>query len=193
MFYNAIMDPAQVISQAKQKFQLAVDRFNEEIKKVRTGRANAAILDNVTVEAYGTVMPLKQTATVVAPEAQLLQVTPFDQNNLQAITTAIRNDSSLGLNPTDDGHIIRIPIPPLTEERRRDLARQISAKQEEALVAMRGARHDSQSHISRLKKEKGISEDEARRLEKQIDEAMNASKEDVESVAKAKESEILSL
>lgn len=187
------MDQKQVIEQASKKFEQALERFNSELNKLRTGRASAAMLDGVKIEAYGQLMPLIQVASIATPESQLLQITPFDPNNLQAIATAIRNDQSLGLNPTDDGRVVRVPIPPLTEERRRELAKQIGAKQEEALVAMRAGRHDAQSHITRLKKDKEIGEDEATRLEKQVDEAMNTAREKVEAASKAKEAEILSM
>lgn len=187
------MSPSQVIEQAKGKFEVALERFGDELNKLRTGRASASMLDGVTVEAYGQMMPLIQVASIATPEAQLLQITPFDPNNLQAISAAIRNDQTLGLNPTDDGRVVRVPIPPLTEERRRELAKQIGARQEDTLVAMRSARHDGLSHIARLKKEKEISEDEARRLEKQIDEMMNKHKEQVETEAAAKEKEILNM
>lgn len=187
------MDGKQAVDQVNKKFQQALERFGDELNKLRTGRANPAMLDGVMVEAYGTMMPLKQAATISTPESQLLQVTPFDPNNLQAIATAIRNDQSLGLNPTDDGRVVRVPIPPLTEERRRDLAKQVGAKQEDALVAMRSARHDALSHINRLKKDKEISEDEARRLEKQVDEALAGVKAEVDTLAKAREQEIMTV
>lgn len=187
------MDGKQVVDQTSKKFDAALERFRGELAKLRTGRANAAMLDGITVEAYGTSMPLIQVATISTPEAQLLQITPFDPSNLQAIATAIRNDQTLGLNPTDDGHVVRVPIPPLNEERRRDLAKQIGAKQEECLVAMRSSRHDAQSAIARMKKDKEIGEDDAKRLEKQVDEAMNSRKEQAEAAAKTKETEIMTL
>jgi ribosome recycling factor len=145
------------------------------------------------VEAYGTPMPLIQVATVTAPEAQLLQITPFDPNNLQAIATAIRNNQSLGLNPSDDGRVVRVPLPALTEERRRELAKQVGAKQEEAMVSLRNIRHDALDAIDHAKKDKQIGEDDAKRLEKQVDEAMNKAKTDVEAAAKQKEQEVMSL
>lgn len=187
------MNSRQVTEQASKKFEQALERFQSELAKLRTGRASASILDGVTVEAYGQMMPLIQVASIATPESQLLQVTPFDPNNLQAIVSAIRNDQSLGLNPTDDGRVVRVPIPPLTEERRRELAKQVGTKQEEALVTMRSARHDAQSHVSRMKKGKEIGEDEAIRLEKQVDEAMNAAKQKIETAAKTKEQEILTI
>jgi ribosome recycling factor len=187
------MDANQVVSDAKAKFGQAAERFQDNLKTLRTGRANAAMLDGVTVEAYETQMPLNQVATIAVPESQLIQLTPFDPNNLSAIADAIRNNSSLGLNPTDDGRIIRVPIPPLTEERRRELAKQVGAKQEECMIQLRNVRHDAMDTLNQAKKDKDISEDEAARLNKQIDEAMNKVRSDVEAAAKAKESEILSL
>src|SRR5665213_2620443 len=102
------MNPNQIIDETKKKLQMAVEHFADELKKVRTGRANAGMLDGVMVEAYGTPMPLNQVATVTAPEAQLIQITPFDPNNLQAISSAIRDNRSLGLNPSDDGRVVRV-------------------------------------------------------------------------------------
>ena len=151
------------------------------------------MLDGIKVEVYGTEMPLNQVATISIPDATLIQLSPFDPNNLQAIAEAIRNDSSLGLNPTDDGRVIRVPIPPLTEERRKELAKQVGQKQEEAMISLRNARHDAMSTINQAKKDKDIGEDEAKRLSSQIEEAMHKTQSDIESAAKAKESEILSL
>lgn len=187
------MSPSQVVSDASSKFTAGVERFKDNLKALRTGRANAAILDGVTVEAYGQPMPLIQLAGVTAPEAQLLQITPFDVNNIEAISKAIRDNQTLGLNPSDDGRIIRVPIPALTEERRRELAKQIGQKQEECLIALRSVRHDALGTISQAKKDKDIGEDEAKRLEKQIDEAMNKAKSQVEEISKAKEKELLTL
>lgn len=187
------MNPDQIVTDVKSKLSAAVERLQSELKSLRTGRASAAMLDGVMVEAYGAPMPLNQVATVTAPEAQLIQITPFDPNNLAAIATAIRNNQTLGLNPTDDGRVIRVPIPPLTEERRRDIAKQIGEKVEDCMVRMRAARHDAFDAISKAKKDKDIGEDEAKRLEKQVDEAMSTQRNAVEAAAKAKEQEILTL
>jgi ribosome recycling factor len=187
------MDSNQTISQATTKLQQAVEHFQEALKSLRTGRANASMLDGVMVEAYGTPMPLIQVATVTAPEAQLIQISPFDPTNLQAIVTAIRNNQQLGLNPSDDGRVVRVPIPALTEERRRDLAKQVGEKMEESMVRMRGIRHDALDQITQSKKDKDIGEDEAKRLEKQIDDAMAKARTTAEAAAKAKEQEIMTL
>ena len=187
------MDPNQAVKDASTKFTQAVTHFQENLKTLRTGRAHASLLDGVMVEVYGSPMPLIQVATVTAPEAQLLQITPFDPNNLQAIATAIRNNQSLGLNPTDDGRVVRIPIPPLTEERRRELAKQVGVKQEDCMVSLRNIRHDAMDAISKAEKDKSVGEDDAKRLEKQVEDAMASAKTDAEAAAKAKEQEILSL
>src|SRR5579884_1085299 len=158
------MDLGSVKDQVSARLKQVEERFNEALKGLRTGRANAAMLDSVMVEAYGTTMPLKQVASIMVPEAQLIQITPFDPNNLAAISTAIRSDSSLGLNPSDDGRVVRVPIPPLTEERRRDLAKQVGQKQEEAMITCRNVRHEALDLIDKAKKDKQIGEDEAKRL-----------------------------
>jgi ribosome recycling factor len=151
------------------------------------------MLDGVMVEAYGVATPLNQVSNVSAPEAQLLQITPFDPSNLQAIVTSIRDNQSLGLNPSDDGRVVRVPVPPLTEERRRDLAKQVGQKQEDAMIALRAVRHDALDLINEAKKDGDIGEDDAKRLTAQIEEAMNKTKADVEAAAKAKEAEIMTV
>lgn len=187
------MDPNKIVSDAEAKLAQAVERFQDGLKTLRTGRASASMLDGVTVEAYGTPMPLKQVATITAPEAQLLQITPFDPNNLTAIAAAIRDDQSLGLNPSDDGRVVRVPIPALTEERRRELAKQIGQKQEECMIQLRAVRHEAINSIDKLKKDKQLGEDDAKRLAGQLETAMAKARNDAEAAGKAKESDILTL
>ena len=181
------------ISGYKKKMNAAVEHFREELKKVRTGRAHASMLDGVMVEAYGAPMPLNQVANVTAPEAQLLQITPFDPGNLQAISNAIRDNQSLGLNPSDDGRVVRVPIPTLTEERRREYVKVVGGKTEDCMIALRNIRRDAMDDIDTSKKAKDISEDDASRLQKQVDEAMSTAKADADAAAKAKEQEIMTL
>jgi ribosome recycling factor len=187
------MNPNQIIEEAKTKLSGAVAHFNDEIKKLRTGRAHPSMLDGVMVVAYGTPMPLNQVSNVTAPEAQLLQITPFDPGNIQAIADAIRNDQSLGLNPADDGRVVRIPIPPLTTERRQQIVKQLNEKVEETHIASRNIRHDALDTAKQAKSDKAISEDDYSRLEKQIDELMAKTKQDVEAAAKLKEQEIMTV
>jgi len=187
------VSPSQIIDDAKQKLQTVVTHYQSELKKVRTGRAHAAMLDSVMVEAYGTPMPLNQVATVTAPEAQLLQITPFDPNNLQAIASAIRDNQSLGFNPMDDGRVVRVPVPALTEERRRELVKLLGGKVEDCMISLRSVRHAAMGAIDSAKKDKLIGEDEAKRMSAQIDEAMTKTKNEVEAAAKAKEAEIMTI
>lgn len=188
-----LMNPSQVIESTKTKLQSSLAHLQEELKKLRTGRAHPSMLDGVMVEVYGTQMPLNQTATVTTPEPQLVQISPFDPNNIQAIASAIRDNQSLGLNPSDDGRVVRVPIPPLTEERRREITKQVGTKLEECMISMRGVRHDAIDQIDRAKKDKTIGEDEAKRIQTQVEEAMNKAKSDAESYAKDKEQEIMTV
>jgi ribosome recycling factor len=187
------MSPQQVVSAADTKLNAAVIHFEGELKKLRTGRAHPSMLDGITVEAYGQPMPLNQMANVTAPEAQLIQISPYDPNNIQAITSAIRDNQSLGLNPSDDGRVVRVPIPALTEERRRDIVKQLGQKVEDCMIAMRGVRHDAMKDLDQAKKDKDISDDEHKRYSAQVDENMAKHKASVDRIAKAKEAEIMTV
>ena len=187
------MNPAHVVDEAKKKFQTALEHFQNELKKVRTGRAHASMLDGVVVAAYGTSMPLNQVANVTAPEAQLIQITPFDPGTIQAIAAAIRDNQTLGLNPSDDGRVVRVPIPPLSEDRRREFVKILGGKVEDCMVSLRGIRREYFDALGDAKKNKTLGEDDVKRLEKQVDEAMNKIKAEVEAAAKAKEAEIMTV
>lgn len=175
------------------RMQGVTEHFQAELTKVRTGRAHPGMLDGIRVEAYGAEMPLNQVANVTAPEAQLLQVTPFDPSNIQQIAAAIRNDQSLGLNPSDDGRVVRVPVPPLTEERRRQLVKQAAEKLEEARIALRNVRQDGLKEAKRKKEGKELSEDDVKLVEKEIDRLISESQAQLEEIFKAKEKDILTL
>ena len=175
------------------RMQGVTEHFQAELAKVRTGRAHPGMLDGIKVEAYGAEMPLNQVANVTAPEAQLLQITPFDPSNIQQIAAAIRNDQSLGLNPSDDGRVVRVPVPPLTEERRRQRVKQAAEKLEEARIALRSVRQDSLKEAKRKKEGKELSEDDVKLVEKEIDRLMSESQAKLEEIFKAKEKDILTL
>jgi ribosome recycling factor len=187
------MNPNQVVNETKAKLDHALEHFKEELKKLRTGRAHPSMLDNVKVEAYGQEMPLKAAGNIVAPEAQLLQITPFDPNNLQAISEAIRNDQSLGLTPTDDGRVVRITIPPLTTETRASMVKNISQKVEECMITSRQVRHDAFHRGEEAEKAKEVSKDDRMRFEKQVDELLAKQKTEVDSLASAKEKELMTI
>lgn len=187
------MSPQQVLEETKQKLTKINDHFEAELKKLRTGRASASMLDGVMIEAYGSPMPLNQLATISAPEAQLLQITPFDPNNLQAISAGIRDNQALGMNPADDGRVVRVPIPPLNEERRREITKQVKVKLEECLVKARAVRHEALDTFDQAKKDKDISEDEAKRLSAQVEEIITKAKQSAEAIAANKEKEIMTV
>ncbi len=173
------------------KMQGALEHFEGELRKVQTGRAQPSMLDGIKVEVYGTLLPLNQAANVTAPEPQLLQITPFDPGNIAAISAAIRNDQSLGLNPSDDGRVVRVPIPPLTEERRKQLVKQTSEKVEEARIGLRQARQDALQDAKRQKDAKTLTEDDVKAVEKAIDGLVADYQAKIEAAFKAKEQDIL--
>lgn len=185
------MNDKEVIEQLTMDLELAKEHFEGELKKLRTGRAHPSMVEDLIAEAYGTPMALKALATITTPEPQQILISPFDPTNIQAIVTTLRANEAMGFNPVDDGRIIRIQIPPLTEERRMQIAKQLGQKQEEAFIGMRKARHESMDAIDKAKKDKTIGEDDATRLQKQVDDLVNKCKADIESIAKAKEAEIM--
>lgn len=174
----------------RKKMESVVERFDSEMKKVRTGRAHPDMLAGIKVEAYGQFMPLNQVANVTASDATLLVVTPFDPTNIKSISEAIRNDQSLGLNPADDGRIIRVPIPSLTEERRKEIVKNASAKVEEAKVAIRNVREDARKAV-KIAAEMG--EDVKKRAEKEIDELTKEFNDKIDAAFKSKSEEIMKL
>lgn len=174
----------------RRKMEGVVERFKEEMKKVRTGRAHPDMLSGIKVEVYGQFMPLNQVANITAADATLLVITPFDPTNIQAIAAAIRADQSLGLNPADDGRVVRVPIPALTEERRREIAKNASTKVEEAKVALRNIREDARKTI---KTADDLGEDVKKRAEKEIDDLTKEFSEKIESEFKLKSDEIMKI
>ncbi len=176
-------------TECRAAMQKAIDRFQSEMKKVRTGRAHPDMLGSIKVEAYGQFMPLNQVANVTASDATMLMVTPFDPSTIASISTAIRNDPSLGLNPADDGRVIRIPVPPLTEERRKEIVKSASSKVEDAKVAIRGAREDARKEL----KNGELPEDAAKKAEKAIDELTKKYTDEIDALFKTKTAEIMAI
>jgi ribosome recycling factor len=178
----------------QEKMDHALNHFGDELKKVRTGRAHPDMLTGVVIEAYGQKMPLNQVANVTAPEAQQLLVTPFDPTNISAITQAIRENQGLGLNPSDDGRVVRVPIPALTEERRRELVKQLGEKVENARIAMRQVRQDAFKELKRKKDSKELSENDVTRYEKEFDHGlMQEYQGKIDELFKTKEQEVMTV
>lgn len=176
-------------SEYRKAMEAAVTRFNDEMKKVRTGRAHPDMLANVKVEVYGQYMPLNQAANVTAIDATLLQITPFDPSNIQAIAGAIRADAALGLNPSDDGRVVRVPVPPLTEERRKEIVKNASSKVEDAKVAIRNVREDARKELKNAE----LPEDVKKRAEKEVDELTKTFTDKIDAAFKEKSAEIMKI
>ncbi len=174
----------------RKKMENALDRFKEEMKKVRTGRAHPDMLSGIKVEMYGQFMPLNQVANITAADATLLVITPFDPSGIQAIAAAIRADQSLGLNPSDDGRVVRVPIPPLTEERRKEIVKTAASKVEETKVAIRNIREDARKAIKNAAE---MSEDVKKRAGKEVDDLTKEFTDKVENEFKAKSEEIMKI
>ena len=174
----------------RKKMEDIISRFKDEMKKVRTGRAHPDMISGVKVEVYGQFMPLNQVANVTASDATLLVITPFDPSNIQAITAAIRADQSLGLNPADDGRVIRVPIPPLTEERRKEIVKAASTKVEEAKIALRKIRDDARKDIKNTKE---FTEDDRKSSEKEIDEMIKKFNTEIDKLFAEKEADIMKI
>jgi ribosome recycling factor len=183
----------EVTKEFQDKLSANEEHFISELAKLRTGRAHPSMVQDVMVEAYGVQTPMLQLATITTPEPQLIQISPFDPTTLKDISQSIRANQSLGFNPVDDGRVVRIQVPPLTTERRQLLVKQLGEKQEDAMIGLRQARHDAMSTIDRAKKAKEIGDDDASRLQKQIDETMNDAKKQIEEIAKTKEADILTV
>lgn len=176
-------------SEYRKSMEGVLTRFDNEMKKIRTGRAHPDMLSSIKVEAYGEFMPLNQVASVTSADATMLLVTPFDPANIQNITKAIREDQALGLNPSDDGHVVRVPVPPLTEERRKEIVKTASGKVEEAKVAVRNVREDARKELKNAE----LPEDVKKRAEKDVDELTKSFVEKIDTAFKAKSAEIMAI
>jgi len=178
------------LTDTEKRMQKAAEALSRELAAIRGGRARTSLVDHVKVEYYGSTMPLNQVATVSAPEARLLTIQPWDRQALSAIEKAIQK-SDLGLNPSNDGHIIRLAIPPLTEERRKDLVRVVHKKVEEGRVAVRNVRRDCLEELRRLEREEHVPEDDERRAQEKLQKLTDRHIEDIERLGQEKEAELL--
>ena len=177
-------------SQLKARMEKAVEDFRKEMASQRTGRASVHMLDSVTVDAYGSQMPLNQLANVSAPEPQLITVQPWDVSQIGAIEKAIRS-ADLGLNPMNDGKLVRVPVPALTEERRKDMVKHLHKVLEEHRTAVRNIRRDGNDGIKKAMKDKKITEDEERGAMEQLQKLTDDEIKKMEEMAKAKEKEVM--
>jgi ribosome recycling factor len=189
---EAIMTDQEVLDDLKREMEKTLTAFRRELARTRTGRASTALLEGLHAEYYGAKTPLIQLATLSAPEPRLLVVQPFDKTALTAVEKAIRQ-SDLGLNPISDGKILRIPIPELTAERRKEIVRHLHKVAEDFRVSMRAHRHDALELLKEMLKEKELTEDDSRRAREKIEATTKEYLERVEKVLKSKEEEVLSV
>lgn len=178
------------LQKAKQRMDSALESLRREFAGVRTGKASPQLLDTIRVEAYGSKVPLNQVGTVSAPEPRLITIQPWDRSLMKDIERALR-ESDLGLNPSNDGQLIRIPIPPLTEERRKEYVRLLHKLGEEGRVAIRQARKDANDEIKGRQKKEGLSEDDVHREEKEVQKLTDQYIAKVEEMLKHKEAEVM--
>ncbi len=180
----------QVLQDTKQKMTKAEESLQRELGQIRAGRANASLLDRIFVEYYGVPTPLNQIAQISIPEARVLLITPFDKNSLGDIEKAIMA-SDLGISPTSDGNVIRLIIPQLTEERRKELAKDVKKVAEQSKIAVRNIRRDAIDTLKKMEKEKEISEDMLRGFEKDVQELTDQSIKNIDAITEEKEKELL--
>ena len=183
---------AEIQKDARSRMTKSLDALRHELAKIRTGRAHPSLLEHVLVDYYGSEVPVGQAASVAVEDARTLSVTPWDKNMVKPIEKAILT-SDLGLNPSTAGQVIRIPLPPLTEERRKDLGRIVHQEGENAKIAIRNIRRDANHHIKELLKEKEISEDDERRAEHDIQTVTDVAVKKVDEIVAEKEQELLEI
>ena len=183
-----MIDP--IMREAESKMTKSVDHFGGELQTIRTGRANPALIDRIMVPYYGTPTPLNQLAQISAPEPRLLVVQVYDKSQMGAVEKALRT-SEQGLNPANDGQVIRVPIPPLTEERRREYVKLVRQKAEEARVAIRNVRRDELHRIDQMQKQGEVAEDDAKRASGRLQKITESQIEKVDALANRKEHEVM--
>jgi ribosome recycling factor len=184
------MSTKDALTAAKTRMEKAVDDFRKEVTSLRTGRANAMLLDNVRVDYHGTPMPVNQLGTVTVPDATMLVIAPWDASAVTMIDKAIRT-ADLGLNPTNDGKVVRVPIPAPTEERRKDMVKLLHKMLENHRTAVRNVRRDSKEAIEKLEKDKKISEDEKKRALDELEKLSHAETKKIEDASAQKEREVM--
>lgn len=182
----------EAIAHAKEKMGKSIETLKSELVTIRTGKATPSLLESVRVEAYGSMMPLTQVASISAPQPRLLVVQPWDKGLVQPILKGIQK-ADLGLNPADDGELIRVPVPTLTEERRNDLVKKVKKLGEEVKVAIRNVRRDANEDLKKLQKDGGASEDEIHRGTQEIQKLTDAFIAEVDEILHRKEKEILEI
>jgi ribosome recycling factor len=189
---TTIATTKEALSQAKTRMEKAVEDFRKDLASVRTGRANVALLDHIRVDYHGTPMPINQLGNLTIPDPMMIVISPWDPGAVPLVDKAIRT-SDLGLNPANDGKVIRVPIPPLTEERRKELVKHIHKVLENHRTAVRNIRRDIKEAIEKLEKEKEISEDDKKRSLDELEKLTHSETKKIEDLSAAKEKEVMEI
>lgn len=186
------MDPVRpLLDSAGPKMDKAIQHFRDELQSIRSGRASTSLVEGLEVEVYGQRMPLKSLATLNTPDARTIAITPWDRANLPMVEKAIRDSQSLGLNPNNDGATIRLNIPPLTEERRRDIAKSVGDRAEQCHISIRNIRHDILGDVRKLEKAKQATQDDSKYAEGELNKKIDHYRKVIEEIQKAKEQELM--
>ncbi len=184
------LTPESVLSEVSTKMDRAVDAFKRDLTQLRTGRATPALVENIDVDYYGSMTPLKQIASISAPDARAIMIQPWDTAAMREIEKSLQT-SDMGFNPSNDGSTITVPIPPLTQERRQEMVKLLKGKMEDGKISVRNVRRDGLESLRKLEKEKSISQDDGRRAQDQLQKTTDGHTKLIEETGSAKEAEIL--
>lgn len=183
----------QLVKTAAPRMDRAVDHLEEDLRSLRVGRATTALVENLTVEQFGSPAPLKTVATITTPDAQTIAVSPWDKNLVAPIEKMLRENQALGLNPSSDGNVVRLNVPPMSEERRREIAKELGAKVEQCNISLRQIRHDLQGEVKKREKAGEATKDDAKYADTELNKLVDAAKQRAGALAKAKETEIMTV
>jgi ribosome recycling factor len=183
----------QIVKTASPRMDKALQHFEADLTSLRTGRATTGMVENITVEQYGQMTPLKAVATINTPDAQTIAINPWDKNLVAAIEKTLRETPSLGLNPSSDGNVVRLNVPPMNEERRREIVKELGAKAEQAQIALRQIRHDVLNEVKKLEKAGNATQDDAKYAETELNKLIETYKRRIDEITAAKQTDIMTV
>lgn len=182
-----------IVKGADARMDKALEHLAEDLRSLRTGRAQTSLVENITVEQFGNQVPLKTVASINTPDAQTIAISPWDKSLVAVIEKTLRETQSLGLNPSSDGNVVRLNVPPMTEERRREIVKDMGQKVEACNISLRNVRHDILNEVKRLEKDKQATQDDVRYAEQELNKKMDQYKKRVDELAKSKEAEVMTV
>jgi ribosome recycling factor len=184
---------AAIVKSVDPRMDKAIERLEEDLRSLRTGRAQTSLVENLTIEVWGAQQPLKAVATINTPDAQTIAITPWDRSNVAVVEKMLRETQSLGLNPSSDGNVVRLNVPPMTEERRREIVKELGQKVEACNIALRQIRHDVLNEVKKLAKNGDATQDDERFAEQELNKKIDNYKKRIDGLAKAKEAEVMTV